>query len=411
MKLFKTILLWVLLAVLLAAAVRTARQLMPKETVKVRVAEVRRGEILEIVQSSSSGAVMSAQHARIRGASAGEITELYVERGMTVRTGDPILKVDARELKARFDLAQANLRAGESALRQGRERLDAAERELKRLSDLQKQGLTTPQLTERAETERNVARESLSALQANIDQLRASVELAKTTLDKAVMRAPFGGLISELTVELGETLTPGQPVYELVDPRDVYVEAPIDEVDLGRIGVGQPVIVSLDAYPELEAPGRIIEISPVISVDLKLNRTAKIRVQVNPPPGVALRVGMSADIEIVVNRKDDALFAPTVAVIGKGETREVYAIRENRTQKIRVATGLANWERTEILSGLSAGEQVIVSLNAEGLAPGKLVEIIGQDQPAERDSAATPAIHIEPPPGLVGATHASAIRP
>ncbi|GBC80764.1 Macrolide export protein MacA [bacterium HR09] len=212
------------------------------------------------------------------------------------------------------------------------------------------------------------------AAQALVEQAQAQVRVAKAQLALTELRAPFSGIVADLSTEVGEWITPAPPgvpippVIDLLDPSSLYVVAPIDELDVARVAVGQEVRLSVDPRPGVTFSGKVSKISPYIVDVTEQNRTADVEVEFNAGQDLSgVLPGASADVEIVVSRKENALRIPTSAV---GEGKKVLVLEGGRLVERPVTTGLANWQYTEVLSGLAEGEEVVVSRDRPEIKPG-----------------------------------------
>lgn len=341
----------------------------PDDVLEVRTVPVLSGPVEAIVPSIQAGEVKSKRQVVLRSVAAGRIKAIHVERGDRVEAGQLLVEIDGSALRARLRLARANQQAGLSALRTAEVRLETARKAFDRNRKLAARGAMASGALERFEAEFDMAKEAVSTAQANVAQLKAGVDVAQTALAETRIEAPFAGLVAQVQAELGEVVSPANPLLELVDDTRVTVEAPIDEADLGRLKVGMPVRIETDAYPDQPFHGELVYISPVVLKDLRQNRSLNVEVGLN---GAAdrFKVGMSADVEIVTDRREDVLWVPTAAVLRRGDRRQVYVVSGERAKLRTVRCGLTNWDRTEILEGLREGERIIVSLDAEGLADG-----------------------------------------
>ena len=174
------------------------------------------------------------------------------------------------------------------------------------------------------------------------------------------MRAPFDGIVAEVNGEVGEYLTPSPPgiptlpAVDLIDDSCLYVSAPIDEVDAAQLKVGMAGRITLDAYRGQHFAGKLRRIAPYVLALEKQARTVEVEVEFDSPAEARhLLVGYSADIEVVVAARDGVLRMPTAALM-PGNRVLVFS-PEGVLEERRVETGLANWEFTEIRSGLQAG--------------------------------------------------------
>jgi len=354
----------------------------PERTIEVRTVAVSKGTVEEIISSLQAGMVKSKRQVQIRAVVIGRVEAIRVVKGERVKRNQLLLELDNNTLRARLRLSKANLSAGESTQRAAILRRDAAKRALDRTSKLAAKGAVSRQALDRVQAEYDVSQETVSTAGANLSQLTAAVDLSLASLEETRIRAPFDGLITEVHVERGESLVMGAPVLDQVDDSGITVEAAVDEADAGRIKVGMPVRVNCDAYPDEPFMGSLIWISQVVKRDLRQNRHLQVEVGLDGA-SPKLKVGMSADIEIVVQNLDDVLFVPTNVVMRRGEVQQVYVLSAGRARLRTIQTGLSNWDRTEITKGLSQGEAVVVSLEVKGLKDGVRVRRMGQGRSQE----------------------------
>jgi HlyD family secretion protein len=349
----------------------------PERVIEVRTIVVTNGTVEDIVSSLQAGMVKSKRQVQIRAVVVGRVEEIKITKGDRVKKDQLLLELENSTLRARVRLARANLSAGESTLRAAVLRRDVAKRALERTSKLAAKGAVSRQALDRVQAEFDVGQETVATAQANLAQLKAAVDLAGASLEETRIRASFDGLVTDVHVETGESLVMGAPVVDLVDDSGITVEAAVDEADAGRIKMGMPVRVTCDAYPDEPFPGSLMWVSQVVERDLRQNRHLKVEVGLDGA-GPKLKVGMSADIEIVVQKREDVLFVPTNVVMRRGDIQQVYVLTAGRARLRTIQTGLSNWERTEITGGLRRGESVVVSLEAKGLKDGVQVRRQGQ---------------------------------
>ncbi|WP_413888968.1 efflux RND transporter periplasmic adaptor subunit [Candidatus Aalborgicola defluviihabitans] len=155
----------------------------------------------------------------------------------------------------------------------------------------------------------------------------------------------------------------------MIDDTCLYVRAPMDEVDAPKISAGQTVRISFDALPKQSFAGKVKRVAPYVSAVEKQARTVDIDATLDTdktPP--KLLVGYSADVEVVLAVRDKVVRVPTSALQEGG--RVLVAGADGTLQERKIKTGLANWEFTEVLDGLAAGDKVVTSLEREGVKPG-----------------------------------------
>jgi HlyD family secretion protein len=184
-------------------------------------------------------------------------------------------------------------------------------------------------------------------------------------------------VIAEVNGELGEFVTPSPvgiptpPTVDLIDASCLYISAPIDEVDAPRIAAGLPARISLDAFPDRPFPGHVRRVAPYVLDQEKQARTVEIEAEFDSPEEAGLLAGYSADVEVILDERDDTLRVPTSVIL---PDKTVYVLDPTtRTLESRpVETGLTNWEYTEVVRGLNEGERVVSSIDREGVRAGAL---------------------------------------
>ncbi len=360
---------WVLVVLLVAAAVAAAA-MWPKPPISVKWATVERGQVEDVVTSAASGEIKSAHETEVRSELAGTVVAVKAQRGDRVAAGKVIVALDAAELDGRIAQARAQVAAAQAALAQAQAQEASAKPIAARVLRLSKEGAATRDALDRATSEAMAADAAVEAARAQIAEAQASLHLAEIARRKADIAAPFAGVLQQVYPEVGASLVPGAPVFDLLDDAAARVETTIDEADAARIRVGQPVEMTLDAYPGVRFHGTVSLIAPAVAPDPRLGTTRSLPIWVSLPPDPRLRIVMSCTVEIIVSRKTGVLWVPSQVVIGRGAERSVYRFDAGVLHKVVVDVGLSNWERTEILAGLHEGDRVVTSLDSPGLKDG-----------------------------------------
>jgi HlyD family secretion protein len=194
---------------------------------------------------------------------------------------------------------------------------------------------------------------------AQIDQASLQVAQARRRLDQTVLRAPRDGVVSALNVKAGESAGP-QTTLTLVDMTNLAVDITVDEIDVAKIQPGQDAVLTLDALPGVEIKGTIDRIAPTSSL---VSGVVSYEVRVTlAPTDQPLRVGMTANTSIVLDRRDSVLLAPNWAIRRDRQTGKSFLLvktGENASQEVEVKTGLRNDTFSEILSGADEGQVVL----------------------------------------------------
>lgn len=341
--------------------------------VAVRAAEL--GRVEASVSNTRAGTVEACQRTKLSTIVGGRIEYLGVKEGDTVKKGQLLLKLWNDDQQAQATLAATQI---DLARRRTDEACIAAvnaEKEAKRQADLRQRGFVSTSREEAARTEAEVKRAACNTAKADVAQAEAKFKATRTEQGRVALYAPFAGTVAKIVGELGEYSTPSPPgvptppAIDLIDDSCLYVKAPMDEVDAPKIRAGQPARISLDALPGRSLAGTVRRIAPYVSAVEKQARTVDIEVDFGEPAQSGkLLVGYSADVEIVLEARDQVLRIPTSAL---REGRKVLLLNSaDRLEERTLKTGLANWEYTEVTDGLQAGERVVTSLDKEGVKPG-----------------------------------------
>jgi HlyD family secretion protein len=339
--------------------------------IAVDAARVERGTVEDAVTNSEAGTVKTRERAKLGVEQIGRVLAIPKREGATFRKGDVLLRLDPETARMGLVLAKRQAEAAKSAVAEAAANATLADSSWARVAPLAKQGLASPGDLDAARTKRDAAHAALEAARANSASAEAQVAIAAETLSKTTIVAPFDGVVSQRFVEVGEMLTPGQPALEVLNPRRLYVSAPLDEMDIARVHVGLPARVTLDPYPGRTWNAHVTRVAPFVNDVVQQNRTLEIEVDLElGPDGPLPRPGTSADVEVILDHHDDVLRVPTFAVI---ENRRVLVIERGRAESRDVTIGLHNWDWTEITSGLREGEWVITSLDKAGVKPGAAV--------------------------------------
>ena len=346
-----------------------------EDGVEVRVAEVTTGEIRKTVLNTRAGTVDACRRAQMSPASAGQIARLPVAEGDAVTEGQVLLEVWNEDLRSEIELSQRNLVAERSRAAESCTRADLAAREAVRLAKLHDDNLVSEEELERAQAEGEARAASCKAANDSASAAEARVEVNRARLERTILRSPFDGVIAEINGELGEFVTPSPmgvatlPTVDVIDNNCLYITAPIDEVDAPLVQAGQEARILLDAFPDQFFPGFVRRVAPYVLDLEKQARTVEIEAEINNPQRYGLMPGYSADVEVIVDVRDEALRVPTEAVI-EDERIMVLNTETGLLEERTVEIGLGNWEFTEITEGARNGELVVLSLDRAGVEPG-----------------------------------------
>jgi HlyD family secretion protein len=349
------------------------------QAISVVLVEVGRGKVEASAANTRAGSVEACQRTRLSPISGGRITYLGVKKGDYVKKGQVLLRLWNDDQQAQSNLAQTQVASSQKRIAEACAVADSAEREAARMAKLRERGFLSLGAEEKARYEAKSRHAACEAARANVTQAQARVRVTKVEQNRTVLIAPFNGIVADIVGELGEYTTPSPPgvatppAIDLIDNSCLYIEAPMDEVDAPKIHIGQSARVSLDALPGKSLAGHVKRVAPYVVAVEKQARTVDIEVSLdNADDTKQLLVGYSADMEVVLDSRDDVLRVPTSAML-EGNKVLLYQPASKKLDERTLKTGVSNWEYTEVVDGLSEGEHIVTSLEREGVKAGASV--------------------------------------
>ncbi len=350
------------------------------EPVEVETVEVARGRVEETVTNSRAGTVTARRRAKLSPELGGQVVELPYREGDRVEAGSIVLRLEDSAQRARLDLAGRDLDAADAERDRVCLTAERARREYDRLERLAQESIVSTDLLDEAESSRDASLAACRAAGASVARAEASIGVARAELAKTVLKAPFTGVMAEVSTEVGEWTTPSPPampvpaVIDLLDPASIYVSAPMDEVDSARIAAGQAVRVTVDSHRDRDFAGRVHRVAPYVLDLEEQNRTVEIEVAFDDADFAAtLLPGTSADVEVILESKPDTLRLPTAALV---DGAKVLLFDGGLLVEREIETGLRNWDFTEVVGGLAAGDLVVTSLDRPEVDAGAEAEVV-----------------------------------
>lgn len=303
------------------------------------VSKVARAPLTEVIHLD--GLIEAVQQSTVSAQTSGTVMELPFDVDDSVTAGDLIVRLEDSEQQSRLRQAEAGLEEAQSGLQNARQQFD-------RIEAIHERGLVSRQ-------EFDQARNNLSAANARVERARASVAEAQKQLDYTRIIAPYGGILTERHVELGESVNPGQPLVSglSLEQLRVAVDLPQKYADLARSE--RQATVTL-------ADGRVLETGELTFYPYANpeTHTFRLRLRLNEPNG-SLFPGMLVKVGVPVASRD-ALWVPESALIQRSELRAVLVLDDQDQPRLRqIRVGSREGDRLEILAGLSAGERVVAN--------------------------------------------------
>ena len=322
----------------------------PENVVVVKATEIRTGPAI-------SGALSPEEEATIRAELSGAVIQTFVDQGQRVAKGQQLIRIDDTSLRDAALSARSGVASAES-------NYENAKRNMQRSETLLKAGAIADRDAEQARTAAKLAESQLA-------DARARQTNAQQLLEKANVRAPFSGIVSNRAVNAGDVVSPGTALVTVVNPATMRLEASVPAEDLTDVRLGLPVDFTVNGYPGRHFTGRITRVNPVADP-----ATRQVRIIASiPNAGGTLVGGLFADGRVSSETRT-APSVPLTAVDERGVRPSVVMIKGGKTQKADVTLGIRDdaTETVEIKSGVQPGDTVLVGA-ARGISVGTNVRV------------------------------------
>lgn len=344
----------------------TRQQAEPALVKSVEIAPVRPQTVEDSFESV--GTVKAIRSAMLSSKTVGTIIAIMVKEGDRVKKGQTLIEIDSRDLQAELRAARAALEeansgvgAAESTVTSARGEKDLAEATFKRYEPLVGKGSVTPHEFDEvsakqkiADAELNRAEENLRAARARKTAAMAKVSYAETLLGYTKILAPFDGVVTAKSGEMGALASPGTPLITVEQSGSYRLEVQVGESSLANVKMNMTVPVSMSAI-KAELTGKVVEIVPAADPQ---SRTFTIKIELPSHP--LLHSGQYGKAHFVEG-KTTVLLVPSEAVIQKGQLVGLYVADDSGLARLRlVTTGKSYDDKIEILSGLTAGERIVI---------------------------------------------------
>ncbi len=327
----------------------------------------------------ATGRIEPFSKVEIRSKVNGIIKTITVEEGDTVKRGQTIIELDKDILTSVVNEARAALENARAQYE--RAKIEASEIEIKaiqrkyaRMQRLLAQGLATEEQMEDAETAMAIAKQNskareaaVSMAKANLSAVTAALDRAENELDYATIGSPVDGIVLSCDVDEGSTVasvasTMGTLLMTLGDMREMHMVGDVDESDIGLVEEGMPARITVESYPDSKFHGKVRKIAPLgVEKDKIMNFEVEVTIEETDVP---LRTNMTADAEIIINTRKNVLLVPQNAV--RYDRNQAFVEmpdpgEETGRRPVDITLGISSADFSEVLSGLSEGDKVIVS--------------------------------------------------
>ncbi|PYX47901.1 MAG: efflux RND transporter periplasmic adaptor subunit [Acidobacteria bacterium] len=358
-----------------------------------KLAKVERGDLAKSVVAT--GKVEPITKVEIKSKASGIVKKLLVDAGDRVKRGQVLAELDKEEIEAHVAQAKAQEEAAEASLRateadMERAKVDAEgpdvptlKRAYERAQGMAKEGVVSVSALDDAQrayelavNKQNVAKAQLQVLHAKIGQAQAQVAQDRANLKQleeqysyTTVESPIDGVVLSRDVEVGDAVSSilvlgssATLIMTLGDISEVYVKGKVDESDIGKVYLGQPARIKVESFKDKTFNGKVTKISPM-GVEKDNVTTFEVRVSINNPGG-ELKAAMTANAEIILEEHKNVLQIPEGSILYDKDKKASVEVPDPKGKegksKVAVNIGISNGAKTELLSGLKEGEQVVL---------------------------------------------------
>lgn len=358
-----------------------------------QLAKVEKGDIARSVVAT--GKVQPITKVEVKSKASGIVTKLYTDINAHVKQGQLLAQLDQVEIlaqvnaqKAQLAAAESNARAAQAAIQYDKVNAEAPDLPMfkntydralsmsrdgvvsqQALDDAQQKYLAAANTRDKAVAQITVDTSKLHQAQAQVQQAEASLKQLEEQLSYTTITSPMDGVVLSRDVELGDAVSSilvmgstATLVMTLGDINQVYVQGKVDESDIGKVYLGQPARIKVESFKDKTFQGKVTKIAP-LGVEKDNVTTFEVRVSIDNPGG-ELKANMTANAEILLEEHKGVLTVPEQAVIydkDRNASVEVPDPKEKKgRRKVSIKAGISNGTRTEVLSGLNAGDTVIL---------------------------------------------------
>ena len=378
----------VVIVVIVMAATRGGTKIDP-----TKLAKVERGDLAKSVVAT--GKVQPISKVEVKSKASGIVKKLLVDAGDRVKKGQVLCELDKEEIAAQVNSSKAQLQASESNEKAAeadleRAKVDAAgpdipmlQRAYERAKGMAKEGVVSQSALDDAQknyelavNKRDVARAQLTVNKAKLTQAHAQVQQQKANLEQleeqyrnSTIISPIDGVVLSRDVEIGDAVSSilvlgssATLVETLGDTSEVYVKGKVDESDIGKVYLGQPARIKVESFKDKTFNGKVTKIAPM-GVEKDNVTTFEVRASINNPGG-ELKANMTANAEVILEEHKNVLQIPEGALIYDKDKKASVEVPDpsgkEGKRKAAVNIGISNGAKTEVLSGLKEGDQVVL---------------------------------------------------
>ncbi len=320
----------------------------------------------------ATGAVKSqvGSEVKVGARISGKVMQLYANIGDSVKKGQVIAELEKEDLTARVERNKAEVTVAEARIEDVQARLKLAEVQYRRYKQAVAIRAVSQDAFDTAAKELAVNQAGLRLARRQLESARATLKESQANLAYATLTAPISGVIASVSTQEGETVAAGlnAPVFvTIIDLTRLQVDAFVDEVDIGKVRVGQKAVFTVDSFPAREFEGKVVAIYPKAVIQENVVNYDTV-IDITSPYDGLLKPDMTASVTILLEARQGVLALPTEAVKREKGKTLVYVTENGRAEPRGVKTGWKDGPWIEIAGGLKEGETVLLT------APGQTEE-------------------------------------
>jgi len=348
-------------------------------SVDVAVSERASGSVTASIAAvlDASGYVTARRQATVSSKITGKVVEVFIEEGMAVSEGQLLARLDDTNQRAAFELSRAQIRAAESRLDEVRVQIEESELELERVTELRAKNLASSADLDTTRLTLSGRKARLRALEREVDVSRSSLDIQRLALDDTQIKAPFDGVVVTKAAQPGEMISPVSGgggftrtgICTLVDMASLEVEVDVNESYINRVVPGQPVMATLNSYPDWQIPAEVIAIIPTAD---RNKATVRVRVgfqerdgRILPDMGVRVSFLERESLSEPEETKLTGVLVPGSAIDTSTGINRVFVVKDDRIEIRTVTLGPRHGGKRNVTDGLRAGERVVTGLSSE----------------------------------------------
>lgn len=356
------------------------------QTIEVKIEQVKAENIKRSILAS--GTLVYKEQVQLRSEVIGQVSELLIKEGDKVSKDQVLMRLDPRTFKADVKQQEAFVRLQSIAIERQEKQLENLKSQWQRKHDLYQRKILDQDAYELIDNQYALAKIDLRSRQESLKQAKATLDKAQERLDKTVFRSPIDGIATSVDIKKGETAISGTTnisgsnLITLADPSSILIEVEVDEADIADIRINQSADIFAVAFPDEALKGVVQSIATTAKRSQgRQGLSFKVKILLDESNTIAVRPGMSCRAEIYTQSKNEAIAVPSEAIVFSSNSKEVdkkddsnnetknidnsesnfvYIMVNNKAVKRSVKLGISNDRLQEIISGVAAGDKVII---------------------------------------------------